>query len=788
MTADNVAKDPGADLFALSTAVRAVSAERVAALAREIYGFDGAAEPLTGERSENFIVRSPEQALILRFSGAQEDRESVGLQIAALEHVAVQDPALPVPRVVRSRGGPASVELGGDLTGHILYAQTVMPGRSFDEVPRTEALLEDVGRVLARLDRALRGFYHPWAPRRLAWDVRNAPVLRRHTGHIEDPDLRCAAEAAFDGFIAQSLPRFGSLRSQFIHNDAHPGNLFVAPEAPESVSGLIDFGDMVHGPLILELAVACADQMGEGAEPYETAAPILRGYSSVTPIETEELAPLYDAMLARCAAVLAVAGWRRNRGPGTALIRPHVERAYGAALETLLTNGRDVAVARLGRAAQRVGGGLPRRMSTGIDALVARRHRLLGSHLALSYREPLHFVRGEDVWLIAADGRRYLDVYNNVPHVGHAHPYVVEAIARQAALLNTNTRYLHETVLDYAERLLATMPEGLDVCVFMNSGSEANDVAWQMAQAWSGARGALVMENAYHGITDGLVPLSPYDVEPERVASHVRTLEPPDGYREQDAPVLAKRHGEAADGAIAFLAQAGLKPAALMVDTGFTSGGILDAPQGYLALMAAKVRAAGGLFIADEVQYGFGRPGSHFWGFGRNGVVPDIVTLGKPIGNGYPIGAVVTRREILDAFTRKTDYFSTFGGNPVAAAAALAVLDVLQAEGLQANAAETGAYFRSGLERLKEAHPAIGDVRGKGFLIGVDLVSDPRSRARDRHLADRVKNRMRMLGVLVGSTGTHGNVLKIRPPMSFRRNHVDEAIAALDRALADEGM
>jgi len=420
------------------------------------------------------------------------------------------------------------------------------------------------------------------------------------------------------------------------------------------------------------------------------------------------------------------------------------------------------------------------------QALLRRRANLLGPDLSLSYQNPLHLVRGEDVWLYDTEGRAYLDAYNNVAHVGHCHPDVVEAISRQTGQLNTNTRYLHETVLDFSEQLTATLPAGLDTCFFVNSGSEANDIAWQMAKAYTGNTGVIVLDQAYHGITEATAWMSPSEYDATSRPDHLETLESPDTYRGRlrgNEPGVGRDYAENADQAIASLAQRGLRPAALMIDSGTSSCGILELPEGYASAVASKLRSAGGVYIADEVQVGVGRSGSHFWGFEAFGVQPDIVTVGKPIGNGHPIGIVVTSREILAKFNDYMPFFSTFGGNPVSAAAGLAVLGVVARQNLQQNALETSAYIKAGIKGLAESEFLIGDVRGSGLLIGIDLVLDRETRKPASAAAEQVYNLLRDNGVLIGTAGPHHNVLKIRPPMTFSKAHADQLINTLAEAL-----
>jgi 4-aminobutyrate aminotransferase-like enzyme len=419
-------------------------------------------------------------------------------------------------------------------------------------------------------------------------------------------------------------------------------------------------------------------------------------------------------------------------------------------------------------------------------ALLRRRAQLLGPDLSLSYQNPLHLVRGEDVWLYDSDGKTYLDAYNNVAHVGHCHPDVVAAISHQAAKLNTNTRYLHETVLDLSEYLTAKLPDSLDVCFFVNSGSEANDIAWQMAKTCSGNSGALVLDEAYHGISEATFAMSSSEYHPARQPGHIETLESPDSYRGRlrgSGPEVGRGYAESCDSAITALAQRGHKPAALIIDSGTSSSGILDLPDDYVRLISQKVKAAGGLYIADEVQVGLGRSGSHFWGFEALGVTPDIVTIGKPIGNGHPIGIVVTSREILTRFNADVPFFSTFGGNPVSAAAGLEVLKVIDRQNLQQNALETSLYLKKGIEVLARQESLIGDVRGTGLLIGIELVLNRETREPADTRARQIYNHMRNHGVLIGTAGPQGNVLKIRPPITFSKAHADQLIDTLGEAL-----
>jgi 4-aminobutyrate aminotransferase-like enzyme len=415
---------------------------------------------------------------------------------------------------------------------------------------------------------------------------------------------------------------------------------------------------------------------------------------------------------------------------------------------------------------------------------VERRLRSFGAASVLFYQEPLRMERAEGVWMFDAEGRRYLDLYNNVPSVGHSHPRVVEAIRRQTGLLNTHTRYLNEVVDGYAERLLATFPPAIDHLVLTCTGSEANDLALRIAKVATGSAGFIVTETAYHGNTAAVTDVSPSSHPGRPLPPHVRVIPAPDLFRAPDGD-LGERFAEAVRWAIADLERSGLGFAGLLVDTIFSSDGVYADPAGFLAPAAKIVHDHKGLFIADEVQPGFGRTGAALWGFARHGVVPDIVTMGKPMGNGFPMGGVAARAALLDRFAADVKYFNTFGGNPVAAAAGFAVLDVIEDEGLIDNARIVGGHLMDRLSEMGDRHVQIGDVRGAGLFIGLELVRNRDAREPAPEIASLVINRLRHRGILVGAAGRYGNTLKIRPPLCFSKDHVNTFIAACDEVLRE---
>lgn len=422
--------------------------------------------------------------------------------------------------------------------------------------------------------------------------------------------------------------------------------------------------------------------------------------------------------------------------------------------------------------------------------LLQRRQYTIANGGHYFYETPLHLVKGEGIWLWDSAGRKYLDCYNNVASVGHCHPKVVEALYAQAKQLNTHTRYLHENIVEAGEALAAKLPGDLDAVAFVCTGTEANDLAIQIARILTGKEGVIVTEASYHGNSALVTQLSTDVVPAEERADFVGTIEPPNTYRgpfrEGEHQDLAAHYAAMAVDAMAGLDERGMGTAALMIDSSFDSNGILIPPDGYLANLTGKVRDAGGIVIMDEVQAGYCRMGTNWWGFEAYEVEPDIVTVGKPMGDGHPVAALVMRRSLLEKLQsdQALRYFNTFGGNPVSMAVARAVIDVIDEEGLLANSTEVGSYLGAGLEELGQRHRIIGNIQGSGLFWGMDLVRDPATREPlSRDDLRRITFELVEEGVLMGSTGRYGNILKLRPPLIFTRDNADQALAAIDKVL-----
>jgi 4-aminobutyrate aminotransferase-like enzyme/Ser/Thr protein kinase RdoA (MazF antagonist) len=765
----------------LASTPPAFDLDAVRRILRDRFGVEASSlAPLAGERDQNLRVDTADgRRLLFKISNPADGLSTVEMQAAALRHIERVDPGLPVMRVVPDTVGESWAEVRGpDGRNYPVRLFTFLPGRVTANAVLTAEAIRAIGQTTARLGRALRGFFHPAADYEILWDLTHAAKLRLLLSHVSDAARRAQVERVLDRFEARVEAVLPTLRAQVIHGDMSLDNVLL--DGDLRVSGIVDFGDMTHAPLVCDLAVSVADVLHGRDDAIDAAEVLIGGYVSVTPLEDEEAALLADLVAARLATEVTVAAWHGGLYPDNAAYLTSSEPGARAFLDAIEATGFD-AVARRFRDACR---GLPYRHS-GTGALLERRRRAL-PRSPLFYEHPVHLVRGEGVWLFDPDDRRYLDCYNNVPVVGHGHPRVVRAVAEQQRLLATHSRYLHEAIVELAERLKATLPPALDAVLVVNSGSEANDLAWRIARAATGRSGAVVSSYAYHGLTEATHALSPEEWAKGEQPAHVTTVPAPDGYRgpyrrEEDG--WAERYAARIDDAAQALGGHGF--AAIYIDPAFTADGILLPPPAYLAEAARRVRALGGVLVADEVQAGHGRYGTGLWSFQPSGIEPDMVVMGKPMGNGFPVAALVVRSQLLAAVPEEVELFSTFGGNPVACAAALAVLDVIEDEGLVANAAETGSYLRQGLEALAGRHPVIGDVRGEGLLLGVELVDEERVPAAGR--AGRVTEAMRERGILISTTGPAGNVLKIRPPLVFQREHADLLLQTLDEALATAG-
>ena len=757
-----------------------IDAARASKIADRAFGESGTATKLGGERDQNFrIDTDSDDAFVLKIFNSADDRGVIDLRTQAIQHVHRADLDLPVMEPIPTTDGEPWTTVTEDGDSYFVQLYSFVPGRSPSPRELSRDALFAYGECVATMGKALRGFFHPDARYDVLWDLRYASDFHAMLDQIDDEQRRATAERVLDRFEENVDPIFDSLRAQVVHNDLGLNNVLFDDD--NRVSGITDFGDLTYTALVCDLAVVLANVLPRRDDPLSAAQSIVRGYVTVTPLEEDELRLLPDLVLGRL-AVRAIMHVRE--GANYEHNTTDVAEVWDS-LIALDDIGPDV-IGQLLRAAA-LEGDVPYQRADTSD-LLSRRRETLGP-APLFYRDPVHFAAGNGVWLFDQDGRRYLDAYNNVQVLGHGNPDVAAAVAGQTRTLTTNTRYLHESVVTLSERLLETMPDELDQVLLVNSGSEANDVAWRLATAATGRDGAVVADHAYHGITESTASLSPkYWPDDDRPA-HVETVAPPVQRSSHHWSDTANRSGTMID-ALDALENRNMGAAAFVFDPLFTSTGIFPPNGEHLTEMTDHVRETDGLIIADEVQAGFGRTASNTWGFQAADIVPDIVTMGKPMGNGYPVAAVVTRSEILSTLRDGSGIFSTFGGNPVSSVAALTVLDVLEDEQLLGQAGEVGEYLHSGLTKLATEYELIGEIRQSGLMIGVELVRDRETWTPATDEAIEVVNRLRQRRILVGTSGKDENVLKIRPPLVFETEHADHLLDALDAVLAslDDGM
>jgi 4-aminobutyrate aminotransferase-like enzyme/aminoglycoside phosphotransferase (APT) family kinase protein len=765
--------------------VEALGPQRASALLLERWGIKGQLSPLPGYEDENYRVESEAGQFVFRISHPQVLRSSLETQNEAMRLAAGALDGQ-CPSAMPSKAGLELEELSSKTGLRLCRLLRFIPGKLWGHSrPHPLGRHRALGNFLARLDLALVSMQTTGASSVFDWDLANAAeVVARNLDCLPAGPRRELVESAHQDFVERFEPMLAKLPRAFIHNDANDYNLLVSEET-EDLAGIIDFGDATETIAIAELAIALAYSIQQEFDPLACIAQTVAAYAQLRPISEDELACLPGLVWARLCTTVTMAARAARLEPDNAYLQVSAEPAWRAIEQLAAAGGRQL-FETIRDASQ---GETRAPADTAANDIEKGREAHLGSSLSLSYSRPLHIVRASKQYLFDKRGRAYLDCVNNVCHVGHCHPHVVGVAREQMGVLNTNTRYLHPAIVDYAKRLLDTLPEELSVCYLVCTGSEANELALRMARGFTGRRDVIVVDGAYHGNSSSLVELSPYKFDGpggEGRPDHVHVLDMPDRYRGEfgyDDEDAGEHYAQQLDEIIAGLASHDEGPALFACESLLGCGGQIELPPGYLQSAYRRVRAAGGVCLADEVQVGFGRVGSHFWGFEDQGVIPDIVTMGKPIGNGHPLAAVVTNAEIAETFANGMEYFNTFGGNPVSARVGAAVLDVLESEDLQARARSVGATLKQGLAELMKTHCCIGDVRGRGLFIGVELVQDRESKAPAADLASAVVEFGREEGILMSTDGPLHNVLKLKPPLVFGPADAQRVIGCVDRAL-----
>ena len=769
--------------------------DRVRRLVLDHYELEGNWTPLPGERDLNFRLDTGDgRTFVVKVANPEDSAELLGLQNAAMTRLADAWRSSRAPRPIPSRDGGALCTLdsadGNPVRVRVL---TFLPGTPLSGVEgRDPHSLRRLGTAVGEMDALLADLEWPNLERDLPWDLARAGWISAHTRRIPDREGRALVERWILQYRGRVVPHLGSLPRSLIHGDANDENVLVVrdPEGGWRVAGLVDFGDMVHSHTVNDLAIACAYVLFGVADPLAAAGSVVAGYHRARPLSEPEIRVLFPLVGMRLCVSVMMSALAATEDPEN----PHRQISAGAAWETLERlatvdwRKAEEGFREVCGLAPRQSGPVGPREAT-LDSLVERRRRRIGPSLILSYESPRTILRGRGQFLFDPEGRAYLDCVNNIGHVGHCHPRVVAALADQAAVLNTNTRYLHPYMVEYAERLAATFPDPLQVCYFVNSGSEANELVVRLARAHTGRQDVVVVEGAYHGNTTTLVDLSPYKCEGpggSGLPSWAHKVTTPDSYRGPHrgwGESVGRAYAEEMRSTCDRLLSEDRPPALFLCESILGCGGQVVLPEGYLREAFAHVRVSGGLCAVDEVQVGMGRVGSHWWAFERQGVVPDIVALGKPLGNGHPLGAVITTPEIAASFANGIEYFNSFGGNPVSMAVGLAVLDVIDEEGLRDRAARVGRYLKDGFEVLAGRHPQIGDIRGAGMFLGIELVRDRETREPATEETGSLVERVLEDGILLSAEGPYHNILKIKPPLAFQETDADLLLGALDRAL-----
>lgn len=651
------------------------------------------------------------------------------------------------------------------------YLYRLLPfieGKFIADIPKNEQLNISFGKALGTIDKTLQGHYDSvFGAKETVWDLKNFKKSQRYITDITDKKDRNLVRYFFLQYDEQVTPMQYTLRKGVIHNDTNDWNVLTANNR---VTGIIDFGDMCYTWLINELTIGLTYMMMEDENPLKTAELIIKSYHSVLPLEEKELDILYYLVAARLCTSVCNSAHTKKQKPDSDYITISEQPAWKLLKTWLRINPIKA------KDCFRNACGFPETKKQTLENQLKRRTNSISASLSLSYTTPIQMSRSAFQFMYDTEGNTILDAYNNIMLVGHCHPRVVEAGQRNMARLNTNTRYIYEELLSYSEKLLAKFPPQLNKVFFVNSGSAASDLAIRIAKAHTNKNKIMVLEHGYHGNTQFGIDISHYKYNNKggkgKAASIIQTPMPKVYGSGFDSEFKAAVHYT--DVTRQQISEQQGDIAAFIAEPIVGCGGQVPLAQGYLQNIYPSIRAQGGVCISDEVQVGFGRLGSCFWGYEMYEVVPDMVILGKPMGNGHPIGAVVTTTEIANSFDNGMEFFSSFGGNPVSCAIGEAVLDVIEDDALQAHALEVGTYLKMALEKLKLKHQEIGDVRGSGLFLGVEFIEpngDPNTR-----LAQTIKNNLRERNILISTDGPYDNVLKIKPPLYFDLKNALELI------------
>lgn len=732
---------------------------------------------LTGYANKNFLVKSDQGNYIFKtYTNTHELTEEVEAENHMLLHLKAKGiKEIPMPIAFIDGFFQKIVRVDGQ--DKLCRLLSFVEGTFLGDVELNKDLISSLGSYMANLNNALKDFDHiAYRAKKSNWDLQYVLKNKEYSKYIPSARKRNWVSYFFQQYEQKVPPVLSKLRTCSIHGDFNEWNILVKNNR---VSGIIDFGDASHTHLINELAVAATYVFYLSDDPLEFTESLLKSYHEILPLEENEIAILYWLIAMRLCTSVCNSAYARVSDPENEYTSVSEEKAW-TLLEKWLRIGPTKAENCFRNAL-----GFPIKNTESVESAVAKRNKHLSKILSVSYKKPILMERAAFQYMFDTQGNSFLDAYNNIPHVGHQHPKVVEAGQRQMGQLNSNTRYLYELLPKYSEQLLSKFPDKLNKVFFVNSGSAASDLAIRLAKAYTGHQNLLVMEHGYHGNTQIGIDISDYkfnDPKGQGQASHIFKTTIPDTYRGE----FNQNDGTAG----AIFAQKAIKNlpeslAAFIAEPVVGCGGQVPLAKGYLKPIYKAIREQGGVCISDEVQTGFGRLGDVFWGFEQQDVVPDIVVLGKPMGNGHPIGAVITTTEIAESFEKGVEFFSSFGGNPVSCAIGMAVLDVIAEEGLQENAHLVGQHYQKCFRELQQQFSQIGDVRGSGLFLGVDIVK-PGTTEADTALAQHIKNTLRERYILVSTDGPADNVIKSKPPLCFTKENVEEVVTSIGEILTDK--
>ena len=733
---------------------------------------------LNGYANKNYLVKSRDRKFIFKtyseYQSLFEVTEAENQMLLHLQSKGLR--AIPKPIAFGDGSYLKLITIEGQQ--HLCRLLTFVEGTFMGDAVMDAPMVRSLGSFAAKLDTALLDFDHvALRARKWEWDLQSVLLNEKYIADISSSRKRSLVSYFFQQYKAHVLPNLENFRTATIHNDLNEWNILITDN---QVTGIIDFGDCAHSQLINEVAIMATYVFYVSNEPLEFVEPLLSSYHAILPLKEKEVAVLYWLIAMRLCTSVCNSANAKISDPENDYATVSEEKAWALLEKWLRIGPRKV------ENTFREALGFSLKKIKSIGAALDQRNKYLSKILSVSYQKPIVMERAAFQYMFDVRGNSFLDAYNNIPHVGHQHPKVVEAGQKQMGVLNTNTRYLYDVLPKYAERLLSKFPKSLDKVFFVNSGSAASDLAIRLAKAHTGFRDLLVMEHGYHGNTQIGIDISDYKFNNSKgqgQASHIFKTAIPDTYRgrhTQNDGTAGKKYAQEATKDIKNLSKT---LAAFISEPIVGCGGQVPLAKGYLEPIYKAIHDQGGVCISDEVQTGFGRLGDVFWGFEQQEVVPDIVILGKPMGNGHPIGAVVTTNEVAVSFEKGVEFFSSFGGNPVSCAIGMAVLDVLDDEGLQENANEVGQYYKKCLYDLQRHYPQIGDIRGSGLFLGIDIVK-PGTTTPDTELAHRLKNSLRKRHILVSTDGPADNVIKSKPPLCFSKRNVNEVVENMGHILS----